>query len=110
MVVELVRVDAGTPAGRLTEAAGSLQSRVRRVMVRAEPSKAMLATLKGCRISGISLDCTGLPLEEGSALIGQFGPAARNLAPMLCALGLSGMTLAERASQSGFTHASLDAG
>jgi hypothetical protein len=110
MVVELVRVDAGTPVGRLTETAASLQSRVRRVMVRAEPSKAMLATLRGSRINGVSLDCSGLPMEEGVALVTQFGPAARNLAPMLCALGLSGMTVAERASEAGFTHGSLDAG
>jgi hypothetical protein len=77
-------------------------------MVRAEPSKAMLATLRGCRINGISLDCNGVTAEDCMTLLSQFGPAARNLAPMLCALGLSGMTAADHAAEAGFTHGSLD--
>jgi hypothetical protein len=109
VVVELVRVDAGTPSGRLTEAAASLHTRVRRVMVRAEPSKAMLATLRGCRINGVSLDCNGMPGEDCAGLLSQFGPAARNIAPMLCALGLSSMAAADHACELGFTHGSLDA-
>jgi|GEM_PF-6065971 len=107
VIFELVRVDAGTPKGRLTETIASLQARGPRIMVRAAASKAMLAMLRECRMNGVTLDCGNAPAEDLPSLLTTLGASAKSLAPVLCALSLPDMAATEFARQAGFTHASL---
>src|SRR5215217_2353328 len=75
VMVELVDVDRGTPAGRLTEVAGLLKTICRGVFARIQPGPGALPALKGARLMGITLDAGDLVGDESrlAAQIIDFG-------------------------------------
>ncbi len=108
IILELVHLSAGTPRGRLQEVVYALMARAPRLMARAEPSRAMVALLQDCRIASVSLDCSAAARDDLPGLLKAFGGAAKNIAPVLCALGIPDSGAVEMARAAGFSHATLN--
>lgn len=108
VIVEFTDVGRGTPVGRLTEVGGLVTSICRAVFVRVPPSSDMLASVRGYRPHGITLDLAGM--AGGDAQIATqmltFGEQARGAAPLLVVQGLPNDGFFQVAQVAGMSHAS----
>jgi len=111
VMVEVTDVDKGTPASRLTEVAGLVASICRAVLVRVQPTRDMVATVRGFRPQGLCIDGADLsPLDsEAANQLLRFGEQAKGVAPLLIAQGLPNDGFFHVAEVAGLTHASLRA-
>ncbi|MBC7669690.1 hypothetical protein [Caulobacter sp. DWR2-3-1b2] len=111
VMMELVDVTRGTPAGRLLEVVGLLKALTRGVVARVPPEKEALRSLRDARLYGLTLDASDLvgPAEKIAAEIMAFGRDAKGLAPMLALQGLPAEGYFAAAETAGLTHASLRA-
>jgi hypothetical protein len=111
VMVELVDVTRGTPAGRLLEVVGLLKALTRGVIARVPPEKEALRVLRDARLQGLTLDASDLggPAEKIAADIMAFGRDAKGLAPMVALQGLPAEGYFAAAETAGLTHAALRA-
>lgn len=111
LMVELIDLDAGTPAGRLIEVAGLLKTICRGVFARVQPGAANFAALKDARLMGLTLDAGDLGPDPSrvAAQILSFGKLVRGLAPAISVHGLSSEVLLAVAETAGLTHGALRA-
>lgn len=111
VMIELVDVTRGTPAGRLLEVVGLLRALTRGVIARVPPDKEALRVLRDARLAGLTLDASDLSGEAGKIAmdIMAFGRDARGLAPMTILQGLPQEGYFAAAETAGLTHASLRA-
>lgn len=111
VMMELVDVTRGTPAGRLLEVVGLLKALTRGVIARVPPEKEALRVLRDARLQGLTLDASDLggPAEKIAADIMAFGRDARGLAPMVALQGLPAEGYFAAAETAGLTHAALRA-
>lgn len=111
IMIELVDVTRGTPAGRLLEVVGLLRALTRGVIARVPPDKEALRVLRDARLAGLTLDASDLSGEATkiAADIMVFGRDARGLAPMTILQGLPQEGYFAAAEVAGLTHASLRA-
>ena len=111
VMIELVDVTRGTPAGRLLEVVGLLRALTRGVIARVPPDKEALRVLRDARLAGLALDGSDL-LGDASKIamdIMGFGRDARGLAAMTILQGLPAEGYFAAADTAGLTHASLRA-
>jgi hypothetical protein len=108
VIVELIDVDRGTPAGRLTEVAGLLNAICRGVFARLQPGRDAVAAVRDTRLQGLTLDGSDLPEVDADAAgtLLEFADQARGLAPLLVAQGLTDEGYFAVAEVAGFTHVS----
>ncbi|KQV56810.1 MULTISPECIES: hypothetical protein [unclassified Caulobacter] len=111
VMIELVDVTRGTPAGRLLEVVGLLRALTRGVIARVPPDKEALRVLRDARLAGLTLDASDLSGEAGKIAMEMmaFGRDARGLAPMTILQGLPQEGYFAAAETAGLTHASLRA-
>jgi hypothetical protein len=111
VMMELVDVTRGTPAGRLLEVVGLLKALTRGVIARVPPEKEALRVLRDARLAGLALDANDLsgPAEKIAAEIMAFGRDAKGLAPMVALQGLPAEGYFAAAETAGLTHAALRA-
>uniref|UniRef100_B0T2G4 Uncharacterized protein n=1 Tax=Caulobacter sp. (strain K31) TaxID=366602 RepID=B0T2G4_CAUSK len=111
IMMELVDVTRGTPAGRLLEVVGLLKALTRGVIARVPPEKEALRVLRDARLAGLTLDASDLigPAEKIAADIMAFGRDAKGLAPMIALQGLPAEGYFAAAETAGLTHAALRA-
>jgi hypothetical protein len=111
IMMELVDVTRGTPAGRLLEVVGLLKALTRGVIARVPPEKEALRVLRDARLHGLTLDASDLmgPAEKIAADIMAFGRDAKGLAPMVALQGLPAEGYFAAAETAGLTHAALRA-
>ncbi|MBO9710264.1 MAG: hypothetical protein J7521_18835 [Caulobacter sp.] len=111
VMMELVDVTRGTPAGRLLEVVGLLKALTRGVIARVPPEKEALKVLRDARLAGLTLDASDLggTAEKIAADIMAFGRDAKGLAPMMSLQGLPAEGYFAAAETAGLTHASLRA-
>ncbi|ATC31502.1 hypothetical protein CA606_03555 [Caulobacter vibrioides] len=111
VMIELVDVTRGTPAGRLLEVVGLLRALTRGVIARVPPDKEALRVLRDARVAGLALDGSDLSGEAANIAmdIMNFGRDARGLAPMTVLQGLPTEGYFAAAETAGLTHASLRA-
>lgn len=111
VMIELVDVTRGTPAGRLLEVAGLLKALTRGVIARVPPEKDALKVLKDARLVGLALDASDLtgPAERIAADIMTFGREAKDLASMVTLQGLPAEGYFAVAEKAGMSHAALRA-
>lgn len=111
VMMELVDVTRGTPAGRLLEVVGLLKALTRGVIARVPPEKEALKSLRDARLHGLTLDASDLsgPAEKIAAEIMAFGRDAKGLAPMVALQGLPAEGYFAAAETAGLTHAALRA-
>ncbi len=109
LLVELVDVDRGTPAGRLTEVAGLVRTLTRGVFARVLPVKDAMEPLRAARLAGITLDAgdTAADASRFAAQMLEFGRHARGLAPALVVQGLPSNDFFAVAEVAGLTHAAV---
>jgi hypothetical protein len=109
VILELVDIDRGTPAGRLTEVAGLVAAVCRAVFVRLQPGREAIGPVEGARVHGLTVDGADLGDADGDAagLLLETGAQAKGLAPMLVAQGLTSDVYFAVAEVAGFTHAAL---
>jgi hypothetical protein len=111
VMIELVDVTRGTPAGRLLEVVGLLRALTRGVIARVPPDKEALRVLRDARLAGLTLDASDLSGEAGKIAMEMmaFGRDARGLAPMTILQGLPQDGYFAAAETAGLTHAALRA-
>lgn len=111
VMVELIDVTRGTPAGRLLEVVGLLRALTRGVIARVPPDKEALRVLKDARLAGLTLDASDLTGEANNIAmdIMTFGRDARGLAPMTSLQGLPQDGYFAAAETAGLTHAGVRA-
>ncbi len=111
VMIELVDITRGTPAGRLLEVVGLLKALTRGVIARVPPEKDALLGLKDARLAGLTLDASDLtgPAEKVAAEIMTFGRDAKGVAPMTTLQGLPAEGYFAAAETAGLTHAALRA-
>jgi len=111
VMIELVDVTRGTPAGRLLEVVGLLRALTRGVIARVPPDKEALRVLRDARLAGLTLDASDLSGEAGKIAqeMMAFGRDARGLAPMTILQGLPQDGYFAAAETAGLTHAALRA-
>lgn len=111
VMMELVDVTRGTPAGRLLEVVGLLKALTGGVIARVPPEKEALRALRDARLHGLTLDASDLggPAEKIAADIMAFGRDAKGLAPMIALQGLPAEGYFAAAETAGLTHAALRA-
>lgn len=111
VLIELVDVDIGTPASRLTEVMGLISGLCRGIFIRLRPGRDMAAPVKGFRMQGLTLDTSDLPPADTQIALHMlaFGAQARHLAPALAVLGLPNDGFMHVASVAGITHAGMRA-
>ncbi|NGM52511.1 hypothetical protein G5B46_23105 [Caulobacter sp. 602-2] len=111
VMIELVDVTRGTPAGRLLEVVGLLKALTRGVIARVPPDKEAFKHLRDARLAGLTLDACDLggPAEKIAMDIMAFGREARGLAPMVSLQGLPAEGYFAAAETAGLSHASLRA-
>lgn len=111
VLIELVDVDIGTPASRLTEVLALIGGLCRGIFIRLRPAKDMAAPVKGFRMQGLTLDTTDLPPFDTQVALQMlaFGEQARHLAPVLAVIGLPDEGFAHIASVAGITHVGMRA-
>jgi hypothetical protein len=111
VMIELIDVTRGTPAGRLLEVVGLLKALTRGVIARVPPEREALKALRDARLAGLTLDASDLngPADKIAAEIMNFGRDARGLAPMTTLQGLPAEGYFAAAETAGLTHAGLRA-
>lgn len=111
VMIELVDVTRGTPAGRLLEVVGLLRALTRGVIARVPPDKEALRVLRDARLAGLALDASDLSGEAAKIAmdIMTFGRDAQGLAAMTVLQGLPAEGYFAAADTAGLTHASLRA-
>ncbi|MET3667721.1 hypothetical protein [Caulobacter sp. 1776] len=111
VMIELVDVTRGTPAGRLLEVVGLLRALTRGVIARVPPDKEALRVLRDARLAGLALDASDLSGEAAKIAMEMmaFGRDARGLAPMTILQGLPQEGYFAAAETAGLSHASLRA-
>lgn len=111
VMIELVDITRGTPAGRLLEVVGLLKALTRGVIARVPAEKDALLGLKDARLAGLVLDASDLTgsAERIALDIMNFGRDARPLAPMTTLQGLPAEGYFAAAETAGLTHAALRA-
>jgi hypothetical protein len=111
VMIELVDVTRGTPAGRLLEVVGLLRALTRGVIARVPPDKEALRVLRDARLAGLTLDASDLAGAASNIAmdIMAFGRDARGLAPMTILQGLPQDGYFAAAETAGLTHAGLRA-
>ncbi|PIB92938.1 hypothetical protein [Caulobacter sp. FWC2] len=111
VMIELVDVTRGTPAGRLLEVVGLLRALTRGVIARVPPDKEALRVLRDARLAGLALDASDLSGEAAKIAMEMmaFGRDARGLAPMTILQGLPQDGYFAAAETAGLTHAALRA-
>ena len=109
VMVELVDVDRGTPAGRLTEVAGLLKTICRGVFARVQPGVGGMPPLKEARLMGVTLDAGDLTGDDSriAAQILDFGRLAKGQAPAIAVQGLPSTVLFAVAETAVLTHAGV---
>jgi hypothetical protein len=109
VMVELVDVDKGTPISRLTEVAGLIASICRGVFIRVQPTRDMLAPVRGFRPLGVCLDGGDLAEDDAEAAsqLLNFGEQALGAAPLLFAQGLPNDGFFQVAEVAGLTHGAV---
>ena len=110
LLIELVDVDRGTPAGRLTEVAGLLHSVCRGVFVRVTPGKDVVPPERGSRLQGLTLDVGDL--DGDARVVGEmltFADQMRGLTPALMVQGLPNEAMLPMAMVAGLSHAGVRA-
>lgn len=109
VMVELVDVGRGTPISRLIDVGGLITAVCRAAFVRVRPGVDMLASVRGYRPHGLTLDASDL--SGGDAEIAghilAFGDQARGAAPMLVVQGLANDGFFQVAEVAGVTHAAV---
>ncbi|MFN3515415.1 MAG: hypothetical protein ACK41C_20395 [Phenylobacterium sp.] len=109
LIVELLDIDRGTPAGRLTEVAGLINAVARGVLVRLPPARTSGPPPREARLQGLTLDGDDLPADDSeaaSALL-EFVESIRGLPGLRIAQGLPDEGYLAVAEVAGFTHAGL---
>lgn len=111
VMIELVDVTRGTPAGRLLEVVGLLRALTRGVIARVPPDREALRVLRDARLAGLALDASDLTGDAGkiAADIMAFGRDARGLAGMTMLQGLPAEGFFAAAETAGLSHAALRA-
>ena len=111
VMIELVDVTRGTPAGRLLEVVGLLRALTRGVIARVPPDKEALRVLRDARLAGLALDASDLSGEAAKIAMDMmaFGRDAQGLAPMTILQGLPADGYFAAAETAGLTHAALRA-
>lgn len=111
VMIELVDVTRGTPAGRLLEVVGLLRALTRGVIARVPPDREALRVLRDARLAGLALDASDLSGEAAKIATDMmaFGRDARGLAPMTILQGLPQDGYFAAAEQAGLSHAALRA-
>lgn len=111
IMIELVDVTRGTPAGRLLEVVGLLRALTRGVIARVPPDREALRVLRDARLAGLALDASDLTGEAGKIAmdIMAFGRDARGLAATTILQGLPAEGYFAAAETAGLSHASLRA-
>ena len=112
VIVEFVDVDRGTPVSRLTEVGGFVTSICRAVFVRVQPASDMLASVRGYRPHGLTLDASNLADTDAqmAAQMLAFGEQAKGAAPLLVVQGLPNDGFFQVADVAGASHASVRPG
>ncbi|PIB96795.1 hypothetical protein [Caulobacter sp. X] len=111
IMIELVDVTRGTPAGRLLEVVGLLRALTHGVIARVPPDREALRVLRDARLAGLALDASDLTGEAGKIAmdIMAFGRDARGLAATTILQGLPAEGYFAAAETAGLSHASLRA-
>ncbi len=111
IMIELVDITRGTPAGRLLEVVGLLRALTRGVIARVPPDREALRVLRDARLAGLALDASDLTGEAAKIAmdIMAFGRDARGLAATTILQGLPAEGYFAAAETAGLSHASLRA-
>jgi hypothetical protein len=111
VMIELVDVTRGTPAGRLLEVVGLLRALTHGVIARVPPDREALRVLRDARLAGLALDASDLTGDAGRIAmdIMAFGRDARGLAATTILQGLPAEGFFAAAETAGLSHASLRA-
>jgi hypothetical protein len=111
VMIELVDVTRGTPAGRLLEVVGLLRALTRGVIARVPPDREALRVLRDARLAGLALDASDLTGEAAKIAmdIMAFGRDARGLAATTILQGLPAEGFFAAAETAGLSHAALRA-
>jgi GGDEF domain-containing protein len=106
LLLEVVHLEHGTPQGRLLESATVLRPFCKGVVMRAPPDRAVIASLRGVPLVGVSAApwCwAGSPMKTQGELK-LIGEAVRGLAPLTFAFNLLDDPEVAAARAAGFTH------
>lgn len=81
VIVEIVNLDEGTPASRVSEAVGFLAGSCRAVVAFTDPTVRALAALQGTHIGGVTVEASqlGAPGADRRPSIAAFADAARSV-------------------------------
>jgi hypothetical protein len=111
VMIELMDITRGTPAGRLLEVAGLLKALTRGVIARVPPERDVLKGLRDARLAGVALDAADLTGDASRIAndIMVFGREAKGVAPMIVLQGLPSEGYFAAAETAGLTHAALRA-
>jgi hypothetical protein len=111
VMIELVDVTRGTPAGRLLEVVGLLRALTRGVIARVPPDREALRVLRDARLAGLALDASDLTGEAAKIAmdIMAFGRDAKGLAATTILQGLPAEGFFAAAETAGLSHAALRA-
>ena len=106
IIIELTDIDRGTPQSRVLEAVASLAPHCRKVLARTSLERPPLELLKGCRLSGLSVDCRHLQEDtrEFMLALSTFVERSKSAAPLVFALGLNNAAACDLAAAVGVTH------
>lgn len=107
VLFELLDIDRGTPQGRILEVVAALAPHCRKVIARVPLARPPADLLRGCRLSGLSVDCATLQ-EDARAFaleLSAFAKQAKTIAPLVLALGLGDPMACDLAAAAGATHA-----
>jgi hypothetical protein len=108
-LIEVCGVDAGTPRARLGEAVSILKRSAKGVIARTPSNRWPLETLRDCKFSGLSMDCSMIrDRARLQTTLSGFARAARTVGPVSLALDLPMIGGRELAAASGVSHASLE--
>ncbi len=109
LIVEILGVDGGTPAGQLVEASSVLRRHCKAVIGRTDLSRTGLQVLKEGQLAGLSVDCSEFPDADRALLaaLWNVGKLAKPVAKLLLTLGLPSMDACRMAQAVGATHASM---
>ncbi len=82
VIVEIVNLDEGTPASRISEAVGFLAGSCRAVVAFTDPTLRALGALRGAHIGGVTVEASqlGAPGSDRRVAIAAFADAARAVA------------------------------
>ncbi len=106
IILELLDIEAGTPQGRIEEVVGMMTPHCRKILARAQPDRVPVDLLRGCRLTGLTIDCglMRLPTRDLFVQLSRFAEAARRVSPLVFALRLDNEVPSELALAAGITH------